>query len=195
MATDRAVSIAREPTVEQELLVLLDNEKSAISTISMISPPGGRNSQSWPAHSSQPMPTNAARSGSGAARATTTSRGPRSARRLARHVEPRRIVGDVAKRERRVPVGSERAVGVEADAPAPAQHADVEFEQGVGIVARERIANHATTVVGYSAIHKEERITKWGISSSHLTSHGPWLSGSSGFPRPGAGSWSEDRQR
>jgi hypothetical protein len=41
----------------------------------------------------------------------------------------------------------------------------------------KRIANHATTVVASSAIHRKKRITKWGIASSHFTSQSPRLGG------------------
>ena len=53
-------------------------------------------------------------------------------------VEPRGVVGIVGERERRIPVGAERAVGVEADAPGPAQHADVEVEEPARIAAGEQ---------------------------------------------------------
>ena len=45
-----------------------------------------------------------------------------------------RVVGE---REGRVRVGSERAVGVEADAPRPAEDADVEVEDPSRVTARE----------------------------------------------------------
>ena len=53
-------------------------------------------------------------------------------------LEAGRVVRDVLERERGVPVGAEGAVGVEADAPAPAQHADVEVEQAAGIASGEQ---------------------------------------------------------
>ena len=43
-------------------------------------------------------------------------------------LEPRRVLGHVRERERRVLVGSEGTEGVEGDPPRPAQHADVEAE-------------------------------------------------------------------
>ena len=52
-------------------------------------------------------------------------------------LEPRRVVGHVLERERRVLVGAERAVAVEADAPRPAQDADVELEQPPRVAAGE----------------------------------------------------------
>ena len=48
-----------------------------------------------------------------------------------------RVVGRLRERERRVAVGAER-VGVVGDAPAPAQHADVEVEDRAGVAAGEQ---------------------------------------------------------
>ena len=53
------------------------------------------------------------------------------------HAELRRVVGR-PQAERRVAVGSERAVGVVADPPTPPQHTDVEVEQPAWIAAREQ---------------------------------------------------------
>ena len=52
-------------------------------------------------------------------------------------LQPRRVVGAVGEREGRILVGSEGAVGVEADAPRPAEHADVEVEDAAGVAAGE----------------------------------------------------------
>ncbi len=43
-------------------------------------------------------------------------------------LEPRGVVGHVLERERRVPIGAEGGVRVEADPPGPAEDADVEVE-------------------------------------------------------------------
>ena len=43
-------------------------------------------------------------------------------------VQRRRVVRRVVERERRIPVGAERAVRVERDPPRPAEHPDVEVE-------------------------------------------------------------------
>ena len=55
-------------------------------------------------------------------------------------LEPRRIVGDVGERERRVAVGAVRGVRVERDAPRPAQHPDVEIEDPARVAAVNRTA-------------------------------------------------------
>ena len=52
-------------------------------------------------------------------------------------VEPRGIVGHVVERERRIAVGAERAVGVEGDAPRPAEHSEVEVEDPARVAPRE----------------------------------------------------------
>jgi hypothetical protein len=52
-------------------------------------------------------------------------------------LEPGRIVGHVLEREGRVFVGTERAVALEADAPRPAQDADVEIEEPSRVAAGE----------------------------------------------------------
>ena len=46
-------------------------------------------------------------------------------------LELRRVVRDLVQRERRVAVRAQRAVGVEDDAPRPAEHADVEVEDSL----------------------------------------------------------------
>src|SRR5215213_979498 len=53
-------------------------------------------------------------------------------------LQPGRVVRDVGERERRVAVGPERLVGVEADAPRPAHHADVEVEQAAWVAPGEQ---------------------------------------------------------
>ena len=52
-------------------------------------------------------------------------------------LEPGGVVGHVLEREGRVLVGAECAVGVEADAPRPAEDADVEVEQPFWVAAGE----------------------------------------------------------
>ena len=52
--------------------------------------------------------------------------------------ERRRIVGLLVERERRVAVGTQRAVRVVRDAPGPAQHADVEIEDAPRIATGEQ---------------------------------------------------------
>ncbi len=52
-------------------------------------------------------------------------------------VESRRVVGHVVERERRIAVRAERAVGVERDAPRPAEHSDVEVEDPARVAARD----------------------------------------------------------
>src|SRR5690349_10369780 len=44
----------------------------------------------------------------------------------------------VLERERRIAISAKRAVAVEADAPAPAEHADVEVEQPSRVAAGEK---------------------------------------------------------
>ena len=53
-------------------------------------------------------------------------------------VQPRRVVRDIGERERRVTIGSEPAVGVEAHAPGPAHHPDVEVEDRARVAPGEQ---------------------------------------------------------
>ena len=53
-------------------------------------------------------------------------------------LEPRRVVGDVGEREGRVAVGAVGGEGVEAHAPRPAQHAEVEVEDPARVAAAEQ---------------------------------------------------------
>ena len=66
------------------------------------------------------------------------------------HVEVRRVGRVLGQAERRVPVRGQRAVRVVRDAPGPAQHADVEVEDGPGVAT-----GHEDGHEGHEAEHHE----------------------------------------
>lgn len=75
-----------------------------------------------------------------------------AARERLRVLDPKvgRVVGDLGQRERRVPVGAQRAVGVEGHPPAPAHHPDVEGEDRARVAAGDQDRDE-----GAQAQHRE----------------------------------------